>query len=152
VTEGRFAQDQEQQQGDGPQQEVRTQPAAAEGGREKPEDEADGRHEEGRNATDVHELVLQMMAREELAQSAFKGLAASPRGASRARRRTPGRAGTGDRIGLGLPAKPAEASVGLDWLAALATERGIASGRPRTRQSRPIIRLQLPVEGVRQGA
>jgi hypothetical protein len=118
VAQGRLPQDQEQDQGDG-----KEQPEHPEQDRdEQPQQEADDRHEEGGDGGDMHELVLEVMAREELAQAPLHtGALRSPSGCARAA--STGRAGRTDLgIGLGFAAEPAKAGSLFDLLAAFATE------------------------------
>lgn len=149
VAEGRLPEDQEEEQGDGGEQEIRAQPVLPKRRREEAQEEADQRHEEGGDRPDVHELVLEMVAREQFPQPAFQ-----PIGGLRSR---PGRAGRGRRgcrhsypVGLSLAAEPTEPGIRFDGLAAFMAEDLIVFGRHPARQGRPIIRLRSPIHGDRE--
>jgi hypothetical protein len=68
VAQRRFAQDEEEQQRHRAEKEVRAQPVATQRWREKSQNKSDQGHEEGRNGAEVHELILKVMPREDLAK------------------------------------------------------------------------------------
>jgi hypothetical protein len=68
VTQGGLPQDQEEDEGDRKQQPQH----AKQDGHQEAEDEPDHRHKKGDDRGDVHELILQVVAGEELAEPAFE--------------------------------------------------------------------------------
>ena len=131
VAERRLPENEEEEQRDGSQQKVRAKPAV---GQEETQHKPDQRHQEGGNRPDVHELVLQMVAGEELAQPVLDS------GAGRRRLRGGRGAGTTYGVSLGLAAEATEVGIRLDWPAALAAEYGPGFRRGvGRRQGGPII-------------
>src|SRR5919201_5786406 len=122
MAERRLPQNQEQQKGNRGEQEVRAQPVSSQRRRKETEDEADQGHEEGHDRPDMHEFVLEMMARKQLPEPAFQ----SVYGPGRRTRRPGGGSGACPGrtrlVSLRLAAETAEAGVGLDRLAAFPAE------------------------------
>jgi hypothetical protein len=67
VTEGRLSEDQEEDEGNGKEEPEHAQ----QDGDEEPEQEPDQGDEKGHDGRDMHELVLQVMARKQLAKPAL---------------------------------------------------------------------------------
>ena len=130
MAQGRLAKDQKKDQRNGEKQPEHAQQDSY----EEAEQEADHRHEKGNYGGDVHELVLQMVARKELSKSGLDATGRLPAAcgfARFARGRILGptaahsyrRGLTARRIGLWLAAEAAEPGPFLDLFPAFATEQ-----------------------------